>query len=93
MTEKPHIEGEKANIEKQKPIIQKIFTAKTASHVGKGLTAFGFQRIFGRTDVQKTLGLKPTRCTVILKDMAEKGLIEPAVGFGKGKYRFRLDSF
>jgi Fic family protein len=53
------------------------------------LEEFGFQTIFGRSDVQDVLGLKPTRSTALLREMAEKGIIEPVSGLGKGKYRFK----
>lgn len=79
---------EKMNIEDQKANIKSLFTAKTASHVCKLLEEYGFQTIFGRSDVQEILGLKPTRSTALLKEMAEKGFVEPVTGFGKGKYRF-----
>lgn len=89
-----HISGsfekpEKVNFEDQKANIEDSFTAKTASHVCKLLEKFGFQTIFGRSDVQEILGLKPTRSTALLKEMAEKGIVESVAGFGKGKYRFR----
>lgn len=89
MSEKVNIEEQKANIEREKTNIENSFTAKTASHVCKLLDQFGFQTIFGRSDVQEILGLKPTRSTALLKEMAEKGFIEPVTGLGKGKYRFR----
>lgn len=87
--EKVNIEDSKANIEKEKVNIQNSFTAKTASHVCKLLETFVFQTIFGRSDIQEVLNLKPTRSTALLKEMAEKGFIEPIAGLGKGKYRFR----
>lgn len=86
--EKVNIENQKVNIEREKVNIDNLFTAKTASHVCKLLEEYGFQTIFGRSDVQKILGLKPTRSTALLKEMAEKGLVEPVTGLGKGKYRF-----
>lgn len=86
---KVNIEEQKANIEREKTNIENSFTAKTASHVCKLLDQFGFQTIFGRADVQEILDLKPTRSTALLKEMAEKGFIEPVTGLGKGKYRFR----
>ena len=88
-SEKANIEDLKANIETEKVNIENSFTAKTAAHVCKLLEAFGFQTIFGRSDVQEILSLKPTRSTALLKEMAEKGFIEPIAGLGKGKYRFR----
>lgn len=86
--EKANIENEKANIESEKVNIQNSFSAKTASHVCKLLEEFGFQTIFGRSDVQEILDLKPTRSTALLKEMAEKGFVESVIGLGKGKYRF-----
>ncbi len=65
------------------------FTAKTASHVQKLQEAFGFETVFGRSDVQSVLGLKPTRSSALLREMAEHGIIELVAGHGKGKYRFR----
>lgn len=87
--EKVNIGEQKADIEKEKVNIENSFNAKTASHVYKLLEALGFQTIFGRSDIQEVLGLRPTRSTALLKEMAEKGFIEPVAGFGKGKYRFR----
>lgn len=86
--QKANIESEKVNIESEKVNIQSSFTVKTASHVCKLLDEFGFQTVFGRADVQEILGLKPTRSTALIKEMADKGLVEPVTGLGKGKYRF-----
>lgn len=82
-------EPEKANIENKKVNIEEDFTAKTASHVRKLQEALGKEIVFGRSDVQRVLDLKPTRCTALLREMAEHGIIEPVTGHGKGKYRFR----
>ena len=87
--EKVNIGGQKANIEKEKVNIEDSFTAKTATHVCRLLEAFGFQKIFGRSDIQEVLDLRPTRSTALIKEMAEKGFVEPVAGLGKGKYRFR----
>ena len=87
--EKVNIDAQKANIERVKANIEVSFTAKTASHVCRFLEEYGFQTIFGRSDVQMVLGLKPTRSTALIKEMAEKDFIEPVTGLGKGKYRFK----
>ncbi len=73
----------------KKANIEGVFTAKTASHVCKLLDKFGFRTIFGRADVQKILGLKPTRSTELLREMTKQEIIEPVTGHGKGKYRFK----
>ena len=82
-------EPEKVNIENKKVNIEEDFTAQTASHVRKLQEALGKEIVFGRSDVQRVLDLKPTRCTALLREMAEHGIIEPVTGYGKGKYRFR----
>lgn len=87
--EKVNIDSEKANIEDKKANIEEDFTAKTASHVRKLQEALGKEIVFGRSDVQRVLDLKPTRCTALLREMAEHGIIESVTGHGKGKYRFR----
>lgn len=86
---KENIEEEKANIEEEKVNIEGIFTSKTASNVRKLKEAFGIEFTFGRSDVERVLSLKPTRSSALLREMAEQGVIEPVIGHGKGKYRFR----
>ena len=86
---KANIGDAKANIEAEKANIKKSFNPKTAAHVVHLLETFGFETVFGRSDVQKVLGLKPTRCSELLHEMAESGITLPVSGMGKGKYRFR----
>ncbi|MDE7250195.1 MAG: Fic family protein, partial [Lachnospiraceae bacterium] len=87
--EKANIDSKKANIGEEKVNIEEDFTAKTASHVQKLQEALGSEAAFGRSDVQRVLGLKPTRSSALLREMAEHGIIEPVSGHGKGKYHFR----
>ncbi len=86
---KVNIENQKANIDAKKSNIEDMFTPKTAAHVQELLGAFDSQTVFGRSNVQRVLGLKPTRSSALLREMAESGIIEPVSGHGKGKYRFR----
>lgn len=87
--EKANIDGEKANIEIGKANIEDVFTAKTTAHIQMLREDLSSQSVFGRSDVQRVLGLKPTRSSELLREMAEHGIIEPVAGCGKGKYRFR----
>ncbi len=87
--EKPDIEAEKPDIKDIKPDIETGFQPKTASHILKICEAFPDQMIFGRSDVMEVINIKPSRASELLKEMAEKGVIEPVSGHGKGKYRFR----
>ncbi len=86
---KVNIENQKANIDAEKANIENMFTSKTAAHVQELQEAFDSQTVFGRSDVQRVLGLKPTRSSALLRELAERGIIEPVSGHGKGKYRFR----
>ena len=87
-SEKANIGVEKANIETEKANIEDAFTAKTAAHIQMLQEALGSELAFGRSDVQRVLGLKPTRSSELLREMAEHGIIRPVAGHGKGKYRF-----
>ncbi|MCD8241107.1 MAG: Fic family protein [Lachnospiraceae bacterium] len=86
---KANIDSSKANIKAEKVNIEGRFTPKTAAHVQKLFEAFGFQTVFGRSDVQRVLGLKETRSSALLRQMAEAGVIRSVSGYGKGKYRFQ----
>lgn len=77
------------NIDAEKVNIEDVFTAKTAAHVRALRETLGLRTAFGRSDVQKVLGLKSTRSSALLREMADYGIIEPVSGYGKGKYRFR----
>ncbi len=87
--EKPDIGREKLDIEALKPDIEKLFQPKTVSHILKLREAFPGQAIFGRADAMQVLGLKPSRTSDLLKEMADRDVIEPVSGHGKGKYRFK----
>lgn len=87
--EKANIGLKKTNLGEEKANIESVFTAKTASHIDTLQKALKAQLFFGRSDVQHLLNLKPTRCSELLREMAEHGIIEPVSGHGKGKYRFR----
>lgn len=87
--EKVNIDSKKANIGEEKANIEDVFTTKTASHIQVLQEALGSELAFGRSDVQRVLGLKPTRSSALLREMAEHGIIEPVSGHGKGKYRFQ----
>lgn len=88
-TEEVNVDTEKANINFKKANIGDAFTEKTASHIEKLRETLVRGNAFGRSDVQRILGLKPTRSSALLRLMAEHGIIEPVSGHGKGKYRFR----
>ena len=65
------------------------FTAKTAGHVQKLLDAYGYERIFSRSDAMRVVGLKAAGASKLLANLRSNGVIEAVPGHGKGKYRFR----
>ena len=85
---KADIEIEKVDIEAEKADIEKMFYPKTAGHIIKLREAFPDQTVFGRSDVMETIDIKPSRASKLLGELAERGVIEPVAGQGKGKYRF-----
>ncbi len=88
-TTKPDIEQQKPDIDCLKADIEKIFQAKTVSHILKLCEAFPGQTIFGRSDVMKVLDTKSSSTSVLLAKLKGQGIIETVTGHGKGKYRFR----
>lgn len=78
----------KPDIDDAKVDIQKLFHSKTANHVLKLRETFATQTTFGRSDVMKTLSLRPSRASELLKAMLFHKIIEPVSGHGKGRYRF-----
>lgn len=89
--EKPDIEMVKPDIGEIKPDIEKMFQPKTANHIHKLREAFPDQTIFGRSDVMEIIGIKSSRVSELLKELTERGVIEPVSGHGKGKHRFRKE--
>ena len=66
-----------------------MFQPKTVSHILKLREAFPGQTILGRSNVMSTIGIKSSRAWELLKELVDEGIIEPVLGHGKGKYRFR----
>lgn len=86
---KPDIDVSRPDIADPEPDIEKELSPRTANHVIKLREAFPGQTVFGRSNVMHALGIKASRVSELLKYLAERGLIEPVSGHGKGKYRFR----
>ena len=87
--EKSDIETTKPDIDAFKADIEAAFGPKTADHILRLREAFSGQAIFGRSDVMDVIGIGPSRASELLKVMAQRGIICPVSGYGKGKYRFR----
>lgn len=68
--------------------ISGAFKNKTAIRIAKLREAFPAHEMFGRSDVMNVTEIKSSRASELLKEMLEKGIIEPVTGHGKGKYKF-----
>ena len=86
---KPDIKTKKPDRYILQTDIAAAFGRKTAGHIVKMRETFSGQAIFGRSDVMNVLDIKSSRASELLKEMVERGIIEPVSGYGKGKYRFR----
>lgn len=87
-TQKPDIESVKPDIGRPLTDIEKRCSHRTAAHIQKLYEAFPDQAIFGRSDVMRVTGLKPSGASELLKKMLIEGVIESSKGCGKGKYHF-----
>ena len=80
----PHIE-ERALL---KILEAKAVSAKTKANIIRLYKEFGREKIFGRGDVMKVLGLTERPATALLGKAYELELTERIIGAGKRKYRF-----
>lgn len=90
--EKANIGSEKTNIDIANSDVKATLSIRTIEHIKKLKAIFAFEKVFGRADVIKVLGLKNTGSSSLLKKMLELKIIEPVSGYGKGKYRFDKNS-
>lgn len=74
---------------KQDIEIPSELSAKTKQHILDLFFEFGFDRFFGRSDVQNIIGITASPSSALIKRMLELNLIYPMKGKGKGKYIFR----
>ena len=63
-------------------------SAKTAGHIHALFEAFGYERIFGRSDVMEVLGITATPASTLIRRMIDARIVIPVSGSGKGKIRF-----
>ena len=88
--EKSNIVTEKVNIDVHDKYSDEIhgFLEKTINHIQKMYDALSDKVAFGREDVQHATGLKPTRASMLIKELVKRKILEPVSGYGKGKYKF-----
>lgn len=89
-TKKVDIEPEKVDIETKKVDIGSLkFNKRTVHHIEILFDEYGFNQLFGRSDVMGLIGLKSSAVSNLISKLLEAGIIEPVTGHGKGKYKFK----
>ena len=89
-TEKVDIETKKVDIDYKKVDIGSLkFSKRTVHHIEILFDEYGYNRVFGRSDVMDLVGLKRSAVSKLISKLLETGIIEPVTGHGKGKYKFK----
>ncbi len=88
---KVDIQNKKVDIEDVLAEKSKSFSQKTIIHIRKLYKKFGFDEIFGRNVVMELLKLKGSGASKLLSNLVQADIIEPVLGNGKGKYKFKKD--
>ena len=86
---KVDIENEKVTIENVISEKSNNFSAKTTIHIHRLFEKFGFDKVFGRSAVMEVLELKGSGTSKLLSNLVQADIIEPVLGHGKGKYKFK----
>ena len=68
------------------------FSDKNKEHIKRLYDKFNTESVFGRKEVMEVTDLKTSRASEIIKEMLVHELIEKVEGYGKGKYKFRIES-
>ena len=89
-TKKVDIETKKVDIEAEKVDIGSLkFSKRTVHHIEILFDEYGYNRVFGRSDMMELVGLKSSAVSNLISKLLEAGIIEPVTGQGKGKYKFK----
>ena len=65
-----------------------VVSERTKSNILNLFNEFGYEKIFSRGDVIKSLGITEKPASTLVKRMYELGITEKMIGVVKGKYRF-----
>ena len=67
------------------------FSDQNKEHIKILYDKFNTESVFGRKKVMEVTKLKTSRVSEIIKEMLVHELIEKVEGYGKGKYKFRIE--
>lgn len=69
----------------------KVFSAKTMTHIQRLLAKLRYGEIFSRNEVLNLTDLKQSGASQLISKFMQANMIEPVSGYGKGKYRFKIE--
>ena len=86
--QKQDIRGQKQDIEGNEQHIEvpDVVSNKTRQHIQVLFEKFGYDKIFGRTEVMSVLSITASPASSLIKKMLDLGIIYLMNGKGKGKY-------
>ena len=67
------------------------FSDKNKEYIKNLYDKFIFDSVFGRKEVMEVTKLKKSRASEIIKELLVQEIIEKVEGYGKGKYKFRIE--
>ena len=67
------------------------FSDKNKEYIKNLYDKFNLDSVFGRKEVMEVTKLKTSSASEIIKEMLVHELIEKVEGYGKGKYKFRIE--
>lgn len=86
--EKVDIDNQKVDIDNILSLKGKDFSVKTRVHIYRLFDQYGFEEVFGRSDVMKVLDLKSSGASKLISNLYQANILMPVSGYGKGKYKF-----
>ena len=67
------------------------FLDKNKEHIKSLYDKFNTESVFRRKEVMEVTDLKTSRASEIIKEMLVNQIIKKVEGYGKGKYKFRIE--
>ncbi len=87
-SEKVNIQLHKVDIDTKKVDIEQKFSEKTLQHIKTLKDVFGYNMIFGRSDIMKHINIQQSGASKLINNLLNAQIIIPVSGHGKGKYKF-----
>lgn len=93
-SQKVAFENEKVAFDSQKVAFKNALSelpasAPTKEKIYKVFLLYGFDQVFGRSEIVDCAGLAPSSAGKFLRKLKDNDIIEPVTGQGKGKYKFK----